>query len=169
MLIIEFSKNGFRLYYCRENILSDILEIDGLTYKIDFDSKENEGFIGFFDWLRVDESKIIGIRICFFEHHKYNSILNSYPYADSKNNGKWTEIIFQGSKYREEISNDQDFTNNFVYKSEEGNFLFTFNLDHLTSEELSSLIPLCITLNNKELIQLNNKELIQKYTTHADA
>ncbi|MCW3465829.1 hypothetical protein [Chitinophaga nivalis] len=143
MLIIQFLDSRFRLHYLTKINIADSLGIDNTTYFIDDESKENNGFIGFFDWLRSSESTIVGIRMCIFEHHKYNNILGAYPYTKSANDGKWIELMFSGDDYNSEISGDQDFTNNYVYKSNNNDYLITFGLDHLAPGELDSLLVHC--------------------------
>jgi hypothetical protein len=115
-------------------------------------SKENEGFIGFFDWLRLDEFTIIGIRICYFEDLLYNEILLKFPYVIPTFENKCMEILFKGDRYISELSGDQDFTNNYVYQSQAKDFIFTFGLDHLKENELSSLLENCEVLNEKDLL-----------------
>lgn len=144
MLIILFLNNIFKLYYSHTLKLSDAIKIENNIYTKDSDSKKNEGFIGFFDWLRKTESEIVGIRFCYFDHHIYNSLLKKLPYVSITNKGKWIEILFKDDEsYIHDLSGDQDFTNNYVYESESGQFLFTFGLDHLTEQELGSLLAYC--------------------------
>jgi hypothetical protein len=114
-------------------------------------SKENKGFIGFFDWLRKDKSTIVGLRICYFEHQLYNEILIQYPYINPVFENKCMELLFEGDTYDPNLSGDEDFTNNYVYQSEHGDFLFTFGLDHLTNEELSGLLKYCEVINSRNI------------------
>ncbi|HAI75083.1 MAG TPA: hypothetical protein DCM08_02455 [Microscillaceae bacterium] len=99
MLIIAFFKHTFRLYYLKDLIFSDMIKIGNKNYHKDFESKENEGFIGFFDWLRKNETEIVGIRLCYFEHHIYNRLLNTFPYVNVTNEGKWIELLFKNQTY----------------------------------------------------------------------
>ena len=131
------------MYYNNSFELSDLLVINGVEYYLDSESKENNGFIGFFDWLRQDEFSLVGIRMCFFEHHGYNAQFVKLPYVKSSFEGKCMEIIFKGEQYNADISGDQDFAQNYVYKSLGQDYLVTFNLDHLTEKELNSLLPYC--------------------------
>ncbi|MBO9592713.1 MAG: hypothetical protein J7599_07355 [Niabella sp.] len=127
------------------------MKIENIFYSKDFDSKENEGFIGFFDWLRKSDSDITGIRLCYFEHHGYNEALKRYPYVKPANEGKWMEILFENNEYNPDLSGDQDFTNNYVYKSDTNSYLFTFGLDHLTKKELNSLSKFCEVITEEAL------------------
>lgn len=143
MLIIRFLNSLFELYYSGNIISNDILNLKGVSYTMDVNSKENKGFIGFFDWLRNDSGLIKGIRLCFFEHQAYNSFLIKFSYVRPSFENKCMEILFEGDTYNFELSGDQDFTNNYVYESANGEYLFTFGLDHLTKKELSSLMEFC--------------------------
>ena len=146
MLIIQLQEESFQLYYKQNTTFSDKIFINEVKYIIDVHSKKNEGFIGFFDWLREDESIIVGVRMCLFEHHNYNSIFKELPYINSTNNDKWKEILFgENLIYDASLSGDQDFTNNYIYKSENG-YLFTFGLDYLQENELESLMKYCKVL-----------------------
>ncbi|KFF08297.1 hypothetical protein [Chryseobacterium luteum] len=143
MLIILFLENTFKLYYLKELISPDIIKIKNSFFHKDYNSKENEGFIGFFDWLRFSESEIVGIRLCYFENQPYNNLLSKFPYVNSTNDKKWFELLFNGKPYNYNLSGDQDFTNNYVYFSEQNECLFTFGLDNLTDKELNSVIINC--------------------------
>ena len=152
MLIIQILKDIFKLFYCDTIVTeSDILNVDNEIYKIDFNSRENKGYIGFFDWLRLDENKIVGIRTCYFEDLPYNKFLSTYKYVVSSHNGMCMEILFSNENYDVELSGDQDFTNNYVYSSNSGNYLLTFGLDHLENKELELLIKICKVLKASEL------------------
>lgn len=152
MLIVHFLKNMFRLYYVNKIISTDILKIDGVFYSKDSSSNQNDGFIGFFDWLRADENTIVGIRICYFENQPYNKLLISLPYMRPTFESKCVELLFGESTYVPDISGDQDFTNNYVFKSEGDEYLFTFGLDHLTDNELNSLLKYCTVLPEESLV-----------------
>jgi len=153
MLIINFLTNLFNLYYCNSIIMSDVIKIDRLNYIIDSDSKSNEGFIGFFDWLRIDVNTIVGIRLCFFENQWYNDFLIKLAYVVPTFENKCIEVLFEEYTYDSNLSGDQDFTNNYVYKSQKGEYLFTFGLDHLSEGELNSLLKYCKVLTEKDLTE----------------
>jgi len=147
MLIIQFLNSCFQLYYLDHIISPDLLEINNIQYIKDKNSKVSKGFLGFFDWLRLTESKIVGIRICYLEDQPYNRLLQRYPYVTPTFNCRCMEILFEGETYDFNLSGDQDFSNNYVYNSESGSYLFTFGLDHLTKEETNSVLQYCETLN----------------------
>lgn len=153
MLLIQLLDDLYRLYYYNNIAHANSLYIDKVEYILDEDSKKNEGFIGFFDWLRTDESTIVGIRISFFEHHNYNHFLINLPYVTPAFDNRCMEILFQEGGYDLNLSGDQDFTNNYVYRSDSGEYLFTFGLDHLTNNELNSLLKFCKTINETELLE----------------
>lgn len=150
MLIVHFLKSTFKLYYIKNMVYSDTLKINNVIYNKEQNSKGNDGFIGFFDWLRIDKFTIVGVRICYFEHQPYNKLLMSFPYIRPAFDNKCMELLFEGNKYDPDISGDQDFTNNYVFKSGE-EYLFTFGLDYLTDEELKSLLKHCIIIENENL------------------
>lgn len=151
MLIILFLKSAFRLYYLKDLIFLDTIRIGTNIYYKDSESNKNEGFIGFFDWLRKNETEIVGIRLCYFEHHRYNNLLERFSYVNFSNEGRWIELLFKNQPYDFDLSGDQDFTNNYVYESEGGGYLFTFSLDHLTEDELNSLKEYCEVITEEEL------------------
>lgn len=151
MLLILFFESAFRLYYVKNLVFPKAVRMGNVIYYKDSESGENEGFIGFFDWLRKNEAEIVGIRICYFEHHPYNSVLRSFPYVNVTNEGRWIELLFTSQSYDFDLSGDQDFTHNYVYRSENGEYLFTFGLDHLTEAELSSLRKYCECTDVEEL------------------
>lgn len=124
---------------------------------MDKNSKEGKGFLGFFDWLRLTESKIVGIRICYLQDLPYNQILQLFDYVVPTFENKFMEILFDGDSYKLELSGDQDFTNNFDYKSENNENLFTFGLDHLTEQEIESLIQYCEVLDKSNFAEINRK------------
>lgn len=148
MLIILISNNSHKLYYSQELILSDSLIIYKNEYISEEGSKKSNGFIGFFDWLRLDSESIVGVRACFFEHQNYNSELKLFPYTQSTFGGRCIEMMFHGDQYDFDISGDQDFGNNFVYVGKTGDYLFTFSMDKLTDNEKSSVIRYSEELND---------------------
>jgi len=152
MLILRFLNDLFELYYVSNIIHANILRLKGINYILDTNSKESEGFIGFFDWLRNDNRQIKGLRLCFFEHQGYNNYLINFPYVKPSFDNKCIEILFEGSTFNIDLSGDQDFTNNYVYESERGEYLFTFGLDHLSQEELNSLLIYCEVITAEGLI-----------------
>lgn len=143
MLIVHCLNNQFKLYYSSTLVHADVLRLDGIDYLVDDNSKENEGFIGFFDWLRNDNRLIMGIRLCFFEHQKYNDFLIQLPYVTATFDNKCMEILFEEGSFNSDLSGDQDFSDNYVYQSESGEYLFTFGLDNLTNDELKNLQTFC--------------------------
>jgi hypothetical protein len=128
------------------------LKIDGVSYSKDSSSKQNDGFLGFFDWLMADEHTIVGIRICYFESQPYNKLLMSLPYMRPTFENKCVELLFGKRAYAPDISGDQDFTNNYVFKSDGDDYLFTFGLDHLTDKQLNSLLKHCTVLPEDSLV-----------------
>lgn len=143
MLLILFLNSTFKLYYLKDIAISAQIEINHVIYVKDDDSNKNQGFIGFFDWLRTDMYTICGIRVCYFDDLPYNNILRSYPYIQSAFSGSYPELLFKGNYYNPKFSGDQDFTNNYAYRSNTSDYLLTFGLDHLTEDELNSLLVYC--------------------------
>ena len=130
---------------------SEKLIIYNNEYWSDIDSKVNNGFLGFFDWLRVDKNTIMGLRLCFFEHQYYNNLLQSFSYVHPTFDHRCMELYFAGDTYDPNLSDDQDFTNNYVFRAKNNEYLFTFGLDHLTIDELDSLIKYCTTVDENEI------------------
>ncbi len=150
MLIVLFFENFFKLLYCDKMLLPDVLKITTNSYFKDFGSKQSEGIPGFYDWLRKAESDIIGVRFCYFDHHVYDSLLQKFPYIKIANDKKWIELLFENQEYDYAISKDHDFTDNYVHEPENGEYLFTFDLDHLTKHELNSLLKYCTVMDNED-------------------
>ena len=149
MILILFFKTTFRLLYSKSIVSSEMIKIDEKKYFLDSTSKSNNGFIGFFDWLRVSEDIIAGIRMCYFKDLVYGNILRKLPYIKSTFDNRCMEMLFGKDDYDPMLSGDQDFTNNYVYISDDGTYLFTFSLDHLTKKEFDSLIKECELIDQK--------------------
>jgi hypothetical protein len=139
MLLLFLNFDGYKLQ-CKDVQISDFLDIDNIIYVLDSQSKKSDGFMGFFDWLRADESTIIGIRMCLFPHQAYIDLFSQLPYLKVTIDARCLEIKFADIEYNETLSGDQDFSKNFIYKADLG-YLVTFNLDHLSSTEIESLRP----------------------------
>lgn len=152
MLLILFLENSFKLFLYNSIYVNDLITINGKSYRIDVTSKKNEGFIGFFDWLRINEETIVGIRLSYFDDLSYNALLLGKSYVKGVFENRSIELLFKGSDFDFDLSGDQDFTNNYVYQSDGGGeYLFTFGLDHLTERELNSLIEYCEVINEGDL------------------
>lgn len=147
MLLILFLENSFKLFLCKSLIINDIIIIHNKSFKMDEISKKNEGFIGFFDWLRISEENIVGIRVYFFDDLAYTACLLERSYAKGVFNNRSIEILFKGDSFDFNLSGDQDFTENYVYKSDTGEYLIMFRLDHLTENEFHSLSEFCEVIN----------------------
>lgn len=146
MFIILFLQNAFKLYYRYDTTVSDLLQINNIDFFMDDRSKELDGFIGFFDWLRKNNHTIVGIRTCFFDQ-MYNNLLASFNYTNPTFDGMCIEVLFTDAEYDSSLSGDQDFTHNYVYKSTGEEYLFTFKTDWLTDEELRGLLQHCELLD----------------------
>ncbi len=151
MLLILFIENTFKLYLCNTIYINDNITLNSKLYKVDLVSKNNEGFIGFFDWLRIEDEKIVGLRLSFFDDLSYTNIFIGKSYVKGVFDDRSIELLFKDIDYDYDLSGDQDFTNNYVYRSEDGEYLLTFGLDHLTEKELGSLFEYCDIISKKEL------------------
>ncbi|ATL49389.1 hypothetical protein COR50_20635 [Chitinophaga caeni] len=151
MLLILFIENTFKLFLCKSIYINDIIILKNKLYKIDSTSKSNEGFIGFFDWLRKNDKTIVGIRLNFFDYLNYCNVLITKSFVKYVFENRSIELMFKGEYFNFDLSGDQDFTNNFVYESEDGEYVFTFGLDHLTEDELKSLQEYCEVITEEEL------------------
>lgn len=154
MLIIRFLDHDFILYYVENGINIDTIVIDQVKFSKDKDSIDLNGFIGFFDWLRSEPSNIIGVRTCYFEHTPYFKLVERFPYIKTSFENRCMELLFENSIYRPELCDDQDSTNNYVFRSNSNNeLLFTFSLDGLTESELSLLTEKCIRVPKENLTE----------------
>ena len=151
MLLILFLETTYKLFLCNSIHINNFISLKNKLYKIDSTSKNNGGFIGFFDWLRIEEETIVGIRLNFFDDLNYYNFLISKNFVKSVYDGRSIELMFKGEYFNFDLSGDQDFTNNYVYESEDGEYIFTFGLDHLTEDEFNSLQEHCEVLTVEEL------------------
>lgn len=148
MLIIQFLQNTLRLYIYKSKDVFNEITINNITYQIEIESKEAQGFIGFYDWLRSDFKEIIGIRLCLFEHHSFNKVLSALPYARNTFDGRCTEFSFVDKGCNQQLATDQDFGGNYFYTSVNNEYLLTANLEYLSSEEYQSLADQCTPIGN---------------------
>lgn len=151
MLLILFLESTFKLFLCKSFYINDFIVLKNKQYRIDSTSKNNKGFIGFFDWLRKNEKTIVGIRLSFFDDLNYCNVFVDRNYVKSVFENRAIELIFKGEYFDFDLSGDQDFTNNYIYESEDGEYIFTFGLDHLTEDELNSLQEYCEVITEEEL------------------
>lgn len=86
---------------------------------------------GFYDWLRNSEKHIIGVR--YLPDDELNSLriaITHLPYVLTHTKQNGIEVYFSDERcFVESFSDDQDFGNNRVYRSETGRFALSFNAD----------------------------------------
>lgn len=111
-----------------EDISSEILVNEQV-----FKQKDYGDFNGFYDWLRNHDNKIVGLRYFLFEDYQF--IIDSFRYLDyvetelTKQNNSILNIYFSEKRtFIDEISNDQLFIDNYIYKSELNEYAITFCL-----------------------------------------
>jgi hypothetical protein len=110
--------------------------VNNVSFKNILDSN----FIGFYDWLRLNENQICGIRLIPFDFAE--DAVRRIPaksYLKSTSNGT-LEIYFTDSTgYIEEMSCDQDFGTAKVYISNDSEYAIGFNTENLTLIEQENL------------------------------
>ena len=138
ILIIQFLNQSISYYYVNNFVFSKKITLNKTPYLIEEESLINEGFIGFFDWLRKTEHNIIGVRMFFFDYNKHINLFKTH-YVSIMNN-KSMDFFFTNDKaYNPNLSDDQDFTNNYIYRSNNAEYLLIIGLDNLTTAELKGV------------------------------
>lgn len=124
-----------------------ILRIDRIGMEVTIENDrfhriEGDDFHGFYDWLRTPNGKIMGVRYFLFDDYEYiaDKIKGlSYVCVDESTSGGRNILIFFGNDHNfdEELSCDQLFAGDYVFKSERGFFAFSF--ENSEDEELGNI------------------------------
>ena len=120
-----------------EGIAKESLTIGEAFY---FDENHGE-FTGFYDWLRADRERVIGVRYWPFEEIRFRyEALCRLSYVFIPEGKKFVEIYFSNDrKFDPSISADQDFGKNKVFRSPSGDYVITFNMPNLSESDLERL------------------------------
>lgn len=109
-------------------------------------------FNGFYDWLRNASGYIIGVRYFPFEDSSFLlDELGELEYLRTDKNKDSINICFLDETHcliDEEASNDQDFSENRIFKSSEGKFLFIFDITRI-KETLDPSINIIMNPKNQ--------------------
>jgi hypothetical protein len=93
-------------------------------------------FNGFYDWLRDFTGRIIGVR--YFPFEDSNFLLNELVELNySKIDKDSVDIYFVDEEHRlinEDISDDQKFGENRIFKSATGKYFLTFDITEMKEE-----------------------------------
>lgn len=105
-------------------------------------------FLGFYDWLRDSEKRVIGVRHNIFDEFNfpYDAVFN-LPYVLVDLKTKSIEMYFSDCRNIEEsFSDDQCFSSNRMYKSNNGEVALSFYADRLIYELSPSVTIHALTL-----------------------
>lgn len=96
---------------------------------------------GFYDWLRTSEGFVIGVRYTPFERLLLDSAsILALPYVAVDSTEWRLEILFSKRRdWVEEMSDDQAFIHNAVFRSAKGEFALSFDLSNRTENELAAI------------------------------
>lgn len=95
---------------------------------------------GFYDWLRDREKKIIGVQYTPFEETEFLAELASQlPYIDIVHPCHIRLYFSEHREFDAQLSNNQDFLYDAVFRSEEGGYALGFAIDYLSESELRSI------------------------------
>lgn len=106
---------------------SEDLTVSGKSFR----RHDKEDTHGFYDWLRDKPESIIGIRIFLFED--YQSLVShfrhlQYVRLDETKHGNFLISVFfrPDRNFKDRLSEDQSFTGNYIYRSDDGEIAMTF-------------------------------------------
>jgi len=85
--------------------------------------------VGFFDWLRTDDELVIGVRLTIFDDElDYLVPEFARPAYVHQPDSVIVEIFFtEERQFNPELSNDQDFLDNWIYLSTDGLCAISFD------------------------------------------
>ena len=85
--------------------------------------------VGFFDWLRTDDELVIGVRLTIFDDElDYLVPEFARPAYVHQPDSVIVEIFFtEERQFNPELSNDQDFLDNWIYLSTDGLYAISFD------------------------------------------
>jgi len=89
--------------------------------------------VGFYDWLRTDERKVVGVRLTIFdeEFDYLTSEIAHLNYVKRLSDSVGFEIYFTDkTQYNIDVSDDQDFMDNRIYRSADGTLAISFNAQY---------------------------------------
>lgn len=89
--------------------------------------------VGFFDWLRTDENEVIGVRLTILDEELDYLVpeLARPDYVEELPRSVGIEIFFSEERnYNDRNSDDQDFMDNWIYRSDDGTYAISFNAQY---------------------------------------
>jgi hypothetical protein len=96
----------------------------------------------------------------------YGKTLFKYPYIKQTFDNRCVELLFGDGVYDPLLSGDQDFTNNYIFRSTDGGVLMAFDLDHLNKRNLKALLVIVKRLpyraNSSPTFILDNKAKVRE-------
>lgn len=93
-----------------------------------FDSVPVGEWLGFYDWLRAKNGKVIGVRLAPDEGEIPDHILGKLISVDARNSRSLIYIFFEyGEEVDPSISDDCDFGGNMIFEGDRGTVAIKFN------------------------------------------
>lgn len=99
----------------------------------------SDGFLGFYDWLRTPQRKVVGLRLTIDERPDLYGLIPSAPYVVRDSQDIINFLFSSHEEIDQDASMDQDFDESRVYVDELGETILSFYADSLTSEELDRI------------------------------
>ncbi len=92
-----------------------------------------DDFVGFYDWLRNTDKRIIGVRCYPWEEFSFPyATVRVLPYVEIDSEEKSVCLFFSDERsFEESLSDDQDFGNNRMYKSDTEEYAISFDADRV--------------------------------------
>ena len=113
--------------------------------RLSYDSKGSDGDNGFYDWLRDASGSVIGVRWFPYDEAILRELkyINKYEYIELSSDFLELKLFFSSNRIVDETrSADQDFLENNIYYSEDGEYAISFSMDGLNPREKSELCSL---------------------------
>lgn len=98
-----------------------------------------DGFLGFYDWLRTPQGKVVGLRLSIDNRPDLNGLIPNAPYVVRDTPDIINFMFSSPEEIDEDASMDQDFYESRVCADELGATILSFCADSLTSEELGRI------------------------------
>ena len=98
-------------------------------------------FIGFYDWLRSPSRELLGVRYWPFAEIDFPAAAcDQLSYVVVEGEGSSLEVYFSPRRdYAAGVSDSQDFGENKLFSSEEGEFVISFGTHWLTDSDIERL------------------------------
>lgn len=114
----------------------DELILGGVRYR---DAGYGE-WTGFYDWLRDNKGRVIGVRYWPDDPQFLLDILPLFPYAMIPDNKFYVEVYFSNTRAVEKKkSHDQDFLFDKLFVADNGDYAIAFDTSLITPDQLKDI------------------------------